>query len=101
MKIIEKLSKLIDEELEDAEKYARCAMKYGEESVELKQLFLTLSNEEMRHKDMLHAQVVKLIDKYRMEHGDAPVAMQAVYDYLHEKSVERAHKIAMLQKEVH
>lgn len=99
MKIIKKLSELIDEELSDAEKYARCALKYSMEFPELSQTFMSLSREEMHHKDMLHAQVVKLIEKHRAEHGDPPVAMMAVYDYLHEKAIEKAHEVAMLHEQ--
>ena len=101
MKVIKKLTELIEEELDDAEKYARCAIKYASENAELSRVFMTLSQEEMRHKDMLHAQVVRMIEKHRQEHGAAPVAMQAVYDHLHEHFIERAHKIAMLQEEAH
>ena len=98
MKIIEKLTDMIDEELHDAEKYALCAQKYGDEYPELAQTFLVLSREEMRHKDMLHEQVVKIIAKHRAEHGEPPAAMKAVYDYLHQKAVDRAAEITRLQE---
>lgn len=31
MKLIEKLSAMVDEEIEDAKKYAKCAVKYKDE----------------------------------------------------------------------
>ena len=100
MKIIEKLMSLIEDELDDAEKYAHCALKFGDEYPELRSVFRNLSHEEMGHKEMLHAQVVKLIEKHRLEHGDPPVAMLAVYEHLHERAIERAARVRALQDEL-
>jgi len=97
MRLIEKLSDMIDEELNDAEKYIRCAMKQKEEHPALAQTFARLSNEEMAHMNLLHEQVVALISEYRKEHGEPPERMQAVYDYLHKKYTERANEIKVLQ----
>lgn len=57
-----------------------------------------LSAEEMKHMQMLHNQVVKIIENYRKEKGEPPAAMLAVYDYLHEKFIEDAKEVKMMQQ---
>ena len=56
-----------------------------------------LSGEEMRHMQMLHNQVVKLIDNYRRTEGEPPASMLAVYDYLHQKFIDHAKEIKVMQ----
>ena len=97
MKIIEKLSKMIEEELHDAEKYARCANRWKTENQDLAQLFFRLSNEEMEHMNLLHNMVVQIIQEYRRTQGDPPERMLAVYDYLHEKQMKHATKVKAMQ----
>lgn len=99
MKIIKELSKMIDEEIQDAEKYAKCAVKYKDEFPVLAKTFYDLSTDELRHMEMLHDEVVKFIEKYRKENGEPPVAMIAVYDYLHEKSIEEVKEVKMYQEQ--
>lgn len=97
MKIIERLSDCIEEEIGDSEKYARKALEYKNDYPETAKLFYTLSLEEMEHVNKLHGAVVDLIDGYRKEQGEPPKEMMAVYEYLHKKQIDRVAEVKMLQ----
>lgn len=97
MKLIAKLSDMIEEELCDAEKYIKCAMNHKEDYPQLAATFYKLSQDEMTHMNLLHEQVVSLIDAYRKEHGDPPEKMQWVYDYLHKKQTDKANEVKIMQ----
>lgn len=97
MELIEKLSDMIEDELHDAEKYAMCALKYKTEYPELADTFIGLSGEEMRHKNMLHDQVERIISKYREKNGEPHKEMLAVYDYLHKKQIEHSAEVKTYQ----
>lgn len=98
MKKIEKLSKMIEEELQDAEKYARCALEYKESDPCMGKLFYDLSGEEMRHMSLLHNEVTRQIDEHKRTKGEPPATMLAIYNYVHEQQMERAHEVKMWQE---
>ena len=98
MKIIECLSEFIHEEIDDAEKYAKKALEVRETYPDVAELMITLSNEEMKHMQMIHNQVVKMIDGYRKTVGEPPTNMMAVYDYLHKKAIAEAKEVKLLQQ---
>lgn len=98
MKIIKQMCEYIDEEIHDAEKYIKKALEVREEFPEVAELMNLLSGEEIKHMQMLHNSVVKVIENYRKNHGEPPVEMMAVYNYLHEKYIEEAKEVKILQQ---
>ena len=95
MTIIKNLAEKIKDELEDAEDYAKRAIKHKDDDRELAQAFYELSTEELRHANLLHEQVVRFIKRHRAEKGEPPAAMQAVWDYLHEEHIEEANEVRL------
>ena len=98
MKIIECLSKNVSEEISDAKKYARMALEQKDARRGLADTLYSLSQEEMRHMNMLHDEIEKLIDEYRRAKGDPPADMMAVYEYLHNQNIDAATEVKMMQQ---
>ena len=96
MQLIKKLEDQIQEELHDSKKYIKCALKMKEENEKLADVYYKLSAEEMKHVEMLHEQVIDIIEDYRKEHGEPPTEMMAVYNYLHEKAIDKTAEIKIL-----
>lgn len=97
MKLMRMLSEMIEDELDDAEKYARKAVKFKESNPTLAKTFYDLSTDEMRHMSMLHTEATKAVEQYRKEHGEPPADMQAVYDYLHERHIDHSKEVKAYQ----
>lgn len=98
MKVIAKLSHQIDEEIEDAKRYAKCALKFKTKRKSLGDVYYQLSTEEIRHANALHNEVTKIIEEYRQKHGDPPEIMQQLYDYMHEQTVAKMNEVQTLQQ---
>lgn len=99
MKLIKTLTNQIDEELEGAEGYISMAIAQREHNPTLSKVLYEISLEEMHHVDLLHAEVVKMIEEHRRTKGEPPEAMMAVYEYLHEKHIKLAARIKVMQSE--
>ena len=99
MKIIKKLCDLIDEEIHDAKKYAKLALEHKDTDVGMAEMFYNLSLEETKHMNTLHNQVVKTINKVKAEKADDPKieGMQIIYDLLHEREINKAKEVQILQ----
>ena len=88
MRIIEQLSDKIAKEIDCAEEYAKCALMYKDERPLLAGVYYRIANEKISHMNLLHDQIISIIDEYRKEKGDPPEAMQLLYDILHRKHID-------------
>ena len=98
MQLIKKIEELIEEEIHDQKNYAKMATEVKAEHPMLAQVLYNISMQEEGHAAALHNEVVKIIEQYKKEHGSPPAAMQAVYDYLHERHVEKAEEAKRYQE---
>lgn len=96
MKTLQKISDMIDDEIIDAWKYARCYQTYKEEDPELAKMFSMLATEELGHIDKLHIQGVRLIKLKKEETENPPKWMESVYNYLHERNIKRMAEVKAL-----
>ena len=97
MTIIKEIAGKIAEEINDADAYINLATEWKAEQPEAAQVFYELSTQEMRHADMLHEVVTKLITEYRNQHGEPPAGMLALYDWLHGQQIENSMRVKVKQ----
>ena len=97
MKIIQELADMIEEEISDAYKYARCSIRHKDDDPDLSKAFAQLSTEELGHADKLHLQIVRLINAYKAEHGEPPEHMKIIYKIMHARMMDNVASVkAML-----
>ena len=97
MKVIQRLSEMIDEEIHDADKYITFAEEVRAAYPQLAETAYKLSLGEIEHMKMLHNEVAAIIAAYRKEKGEPPAGMMAVYNYLHQKSIDSAAEVKAKQ----
>lgn len=93
MRAIKMLSEMIEEEIGDAEKYAKAAAQHKDTDSGMARLFYDLAGEELHHMELLHEETARKISKYRKEKGEPPAEMMAVYEYLHARQLERVKEV--------
>ena len=97
MRIIEKISKRIEDEIKDAKDYTMLALEIRDEYPDMSRTLYTISMQEMEHMRMLHDGVAAIITKMRNEGKAIPEQMMTLYNYLHEKHIEEAAEAKLIQ----
>lgn len=65
MDTIKTLTELVNEELCDADKYAKLALAHKSSHPDLAEVFNTLGKEELKHMKMLHEAAVKIVEAHQ------------------------------------
>ena len=97
MEKLKLLFSLCDDELADSMKYGEKAMKYKDTDTAMAELCYSLSLEEMKHKNMLHNQLIKEMHERIEKHPEEEHEINAVYDVLNERQVEWENSIRNYQ----
>lgn len=93
MKIIKMLVEQIEDEACGAEEYAKLAVQYKDEDKILADNYARMAEVELQHVDLLHAQVVRIIKAWQAKGNETPPAMQAIYDWEHQKSIDHIARV--------
>lgn len=98
MRIIKCISEDIERTLDMAEENAKQAVMYKQDYPVAAKAFYAKSVTLMDSIKPLHDAVVALIEGYRKEKGEPPAPMMAIYEYMHERHMNKAVGIKSLQE---
>ena len=98
MKVIKDMSCDIEDILEMADKNIRLAVKYREDDPDSSKAYYNKSVEELNSIKPFHDRVVIIIKNYRAEKGELPAPMMTIYNYEHEKHLDKHASIKKLQE---
>ena len=97
MKVIKCLSENIECTLDAAEENIKKAITFKDEYPTAAKAFYNQSVLLMDSIKGQHDAVVSLIDTYKKEKGEVPAPMMAIYNYMHERHINKAAAIKNLQ----
>ena len=97
MKEIKEIARDIREMLQDAECYAREAVKHKDQYPELARLYNLISSNRINEINSLHDQAAAMIDRARREGKEVPEAMTAVWEWEHDNMLDEMTDVKRLQ----
>ena len=98
MQVIKCLSESIENTLDAAEDAIKKAIMYKEDFPVASRAFYNKSTILMDSIKPEHDAVVALIEGYNKEKGNPPEAMLAIYNYVHERQINKSVAIKLLQE---
>lgn len=96
MKELKEIIGDIGESLENAECYAKEAVKHKEQFPALASTYARIAQDELNHVDMLHRHAVEMIESKERSGAEVPASMRAVWDWEHEKQIDEAADVRRL-----
>lgn len=88
MERIREITKQIWEELADAQKYIKCATKWGSD------MYYDLSVEEISHAERLHSEGAEYVEKHKEEEP----TLSVIWDWETDKILDMIHDVKVLQE---
>ena len=83
LNLMHDLYHMMDEEVEGAETYARKAVEYKEKMPNLAKTFDAMSADEMKHANLLEAEINGAIANEKKAGHTVPPEMDAIYNFMH------------------
>ncbi len=90
------LLNLIEEEINDADRYANLALKMKNENPMLSNLFKTLSTEELSHEKRLSEALTQITSEMKKA-DEYSEGYKLMYDFMNSKRIESLAKVKVLQ----
>lgn len=96
MKILQDLIKKSDHTMGEIEKYAEKAHLLKDSNKHLADTYIKIAEMHITIYDMLHSEMVNIIEEYKRKGHEAPESMKAIWDYEHERLSSHFHELKFL-----
>lgn len=90
---MKKIQSQMEDELEGAWQYAKCAVDLKETDKQWADQYYMMAQQEYQHMNTLHSLAVAEIRKLEAEGDSSYSTMKDVYDYLHERMMDKAAEV--------
>lgn len=88
MRILKDMIDKAEDTMDEIEWYAEKALALKQDKKQVADAYIKIAEMHITIYDMLHTQMVNLIDEHKRMGNTAPAEMQAIWDYEHEKLVK-------------